>query len=246
MSGGLSGKVALVTGSSKGIGKAIALGFAQAGATVCLLARTQEDLDQVLATAPAGFGLIAARADVTEPESLRQGFARCAEAFGGLDILVVNAGISAEPRTVEDSDPARWRQTLDTNLFGAYLTANIGIPYLRKRGGGNIIVLGSGMGHRGMPGSSAYSCSKAGVSMLVRVLAEELREHGISVNELIPGPVDTGFNPAALSALIDSPEGAVEWNKRPEDVVPLALFLAQQPRLGPTGQTFSLMRRIMG
>lgn len=158
----------------------------------------------------------------------------------------MNAGISAEPRTVEDSDPARWRQTLDTNLVGAYLTAKIGIPYLRQRGGGHLIVLGSGMGQRGMPGSSAYSCSKAGVSMLVKVLAEELREHGISVNELIPGPVDTGFNQAALSTLMDSPEGAVEWNKQPEDVVPLALFLAQQPPLGPTGQTFSLMRRIMG
>ena len=165
---------------------------------------------------------------------------------GGLDILVINAGISTEPRMVEDSEPKAWRQTLETNLVGAYLTAKAAIPHLRQRGGGNIIVLGSGMGHKGMKGSSAYSCSKAGLSMLVKVLAEELREHGISVNELIPGPVDTGLNPAALSTIMTSPDGAVEWNKKPEDVLPLALFLAQQSQLGPTGQIFSLMRRILG
>jgi 3-oxoacyl-[acyl-carrier protein] reductase len=245
LSGELTGKVALVTGASKGIGRALALGFAHAGAHVCLVARTQGDLEKVVADAPAGPVAVAVNADVTDPGSLQHAFAQCAESFGGLDILVVNAGISTEPRTVEDSGFALWRQTLETNLYGAYLTVKYAIPHLRRRGGGNIIVLGSGMGRRGMKGSSAYSCSKAGLSMLVRVLAEELREHGISVNELIPGPVGTGFNPAALSTVMDSPEGSVEWDKLPEDVVPLALFLAQQPRLGPTGQTFSLMRRIM-
>lgn len=245
MSGGLTGRVALITGAGKGIGRAIALGYASEGAKVCLLARTEADLEKVIATAPAGSSLLAVTADVTEPDSLKIALARCAESFCGLDILVVNAGISTEPRTVEDSDPVRWRQTLETNLIGAYLTVKAATPYLRQRGG-NIIVLGSGMGHRGMKGSSAYSCSKAGLSMLVRVLAEELREHGISVNELIPGPVDTGLNPAALSSIMASPEGSVEWNKTPEDVLPLALFLAQQPLLGPTGQTFSLMRRILG
>jgi 3-oxoacyl-[acyl-carrier protein] reductase len=165
---------------------------------------------------------------------------------GGLaGIVVANAGICTEPRTAGGSAFALWRQTLETNLYGACLTAKYAIPHLRQRGGGHSIVLGSGMGRRGMKGSSAYSCSKAGASMPVRVLAEELREHGISVNQLIPGPVGTGLNPAALSAVTDSPEGSAEWNKQPEDVVPLALFLAQQPRLGPTGQTFSLMRRIV-
>ncbi len=245
MSGGLTGKVALITGASKGIGRAIALGYASEGAKVCLLARTDVDLEKVIAAAPAGSSLLAVTADVTDPDSLKIALARCAESFGGLDILVVNAGISTEPRTVEDSDLVRWRQTLETNLIGAYLTVKAAIPHFRQRGGGNIIVLGSGMGHRGMKGSSAYSCSKAGLSMLVRVLAEELREQGINVNELIPGPVDTGLNPAALSTIMASPEGSVEWNKTPEDVLPLALFLAQQPLLGPTGQTFSLMRRII-
>jgi 3-oxoacyl-[acyl-carrier protein] reductase len=245
LSGSLTGKAALVTGASKGIGRTLALGFAQAGARVCLVARNLGDLDKVVTAAPAGSVVVAVKADATDPGSLQHAFAQCAESFGGLDIVVVNAGISTEPRTVEDSDFALWRETLETNLYGAYLTAKYAIPHMRRRGGGNIIVLGSGMGHRGMKGSSAYSCSKAGLSMLVRVLAEELREDSISVNELIPGPVDTGFNPAALSTIMDSPEGSVEWNKQPEDVLPLALFLAQQPRLGPTGQTFSLMRRIM-
>ena len=101
--------------------------------------------------------------------------------------------------------------------------------------------VGSGMGHRGLAGSSAYSCSKAGLWMLTRVLAMELWEDRISVNELIPGPVSTEMNPARLDG--SSSLGASEWAKAPDDVVPLALFLATQPDVGPTAQSFSLMRR---
>lgn len=244
--GALDGKTALVTGAGKGIGRAIALGYAREGARVGLLARTAADLQAATALAPDVGRLLALPADVTQPEALEQAFARFVEAFGGLDILVINAGVATEPRTVEDSDPARWRQTLDTNLFGAYLTAKFAIPHLRRRGGGKIILLGSGLGHKGLKGSSAYSSSKAGLSLLSKVLAEELREFGISVNELIPGPVATDAPAAATSSIIASPEGAAEWNKQPEDVLPLALFLAQQPPLGPTGQIFSLLRRVLG
>lgn len=210
------------------------------------MARTTTDLHTTINEYSRPEQLLALPADVTQAETLQQAFAQFVEHFGGLDILVINAGIATEPRTVENSDPVLWRQTLDTNLFGAYLTARFAIPYLRQRGSGNIILLGSGMGHKGMQGSSAYSSSKAGLSLLSKVLAEELRQYQINVNELIPGPVNTQVSPAALTSVLQSPEGSVEWNKQPEDVLPLALFLAQQPPLGPTGQIFSLLRRVLG
>jgi 3-oxoacyl-[acyl-carrier protein] reductase len=103
--------------------------------------------------------------------------------------------------------------------------------------------VGSGVGHRGLPGSSAYACSKAGLWMLTRVLAQELAAYNISVNELIPGPVATDMTgaQAAQRQGVFGIEG--EWVKSPDDVVPLALFLATQPPIGPTAQSFSLMRR---
>ena len=130
--------------------------------------------------------------------------------------------------------------TVQVNLIGVYYTCKYAIPDLKGKGG-HIIVIGSGMGHREGGAGSAYSASKAGAWMLARALATELRPHGICVNELIPGLVDTDIltdaERPADSALI------TEWFKQPADVVPLALFLATQPPTGPTAQSFSLMRR---
>ena len=137
-----------------------------------------------------------------------------------------------------ESDPVVWSQTVAINLTGAYHCAKAAIPYLKARGGGKIITIGSGMGRRGAPGSSAYSVSKAGLWMLTRVLGQELRGDNISVNELIPGPVNTAMMPANGSRTFDG-----EWFKEPEEVAPLALFLAGAPDGGQTAQSFSLMRR---
>ena len=105
-------------------------------------------------------------------------------------------------------------------------------------------MMGSGIGHRGRIGNSAYACAKSGVWMLTRVLSEELWEDGISVNELIPGPVNTPGAKLSWSQE-KNPVNAIgsEWVKEPEDVVPLALFMATQPNTGSTAQTFSMMRR---
>ena len=165
---------------------------------------------------------------------------RAVEAFGGLDLLVANAGTTAHG-PVEGSDPEKWWRVLEVNLLGAYLCARAAIPHLKARGSGKIITIGSGMGQRAYAEASAYGCSKAGLSMLTRVLAAELWEHDISVNELIPGPVITAMNPVGPGS--PSRFGEIEWNKKPEDVVPLALFLATQPARGPTGQKYSLTRR---
>jgi 3-oxoacyl-[acyl-carrier protein] reductase len=239
----LKGQVAVVTGAGRGIGKAIAIGFARAGARICCAARSQDQiLNTVTEARNLGAQAIAQVTDVTNLDSVSSLFSAAETAFGGVDIVVVNAGISSNPRkTVEAGDPEAWRHTIEVNLMGAYYTAKAAIPHLRRRGGGKIILLGSGLGHRGLPERSAYACSKAGVWMLTRVLALELQSSDISVNELIPGPVATTVTPENAQQL--SGVGGSEWLKQPEDVVPLALFLASQPKTGPTAQSFSLMRR---
>ncbi len=238
----LAGKVALVTGASKGIGRAIAIGYANGGATVCCAARSGNELISVVSEIVADGGrAIAAITDVTDEEDVQRLMAETVATLGGLDILVINAGGSFEQATVAASDLDNWRDTIDLNLFGAYYCARAAVPYLKTRGGGKIITVGSGLGHKGMAGGSAYACAKAGLWMFTRVLAQEVAGDGISVNELIPGPVDTGLMTDTFRTNVVQKQG--EWLKEPEDVVPLALFLATQPDIGPTAQSYSLMRR---
>lgn len=238
----LRGKVAVVTGAGRGIGRAIATAYALAGASVCCCARTETEILETVSDIRKAGGRAAARVlDVTDEQSVHSMFEYTVEKFNGVDILVVNAGISLNASVME-SEPDQWQGVLQTNLFGAYLTARAAVPHLRQKGGGAIIFIGSGLGHRGIANTSAYACSKAGVWMLTRVLAQEVMADNIRVNELIPGPVKTGINPQDEDELRNQ-LGYDEWIKTPEDVVPLALFLATQPDQGPTAQSFSLMRR---
>lgn len=240
----LTGKVAVITGAGRGIGRAIALAYAGAGAGVVCAARTEAEIAATVQeiTTQGGNGL-AIPTDVTEPAAVDRLFQQSADHFGGIDIVVINAGINPDRRTVAESDPVAWRLTLETNLVAPYYCAKAALPYLQQRGAGKIIFIGSGMGHRSGGGNSAYACSKAGLWMLTRVLAQEVWQDKISVNELIPGPVETN-----MTATGDARQGVAfttssEWIKQPDDVIPLALFLATQPDIGPTAQSFSLMRR---
>ena len=240
----LKNKIAVVTGAGRGIGRAIAIAYARAGASVACAARTQSEIDDTVSTVVADGGqAIAVQTDVTDLRSVSHLFETVAQHFNGVDILVINAGANYDRRPVEDSVPLDWQRTLVVNLVGAYYCAQAAIPYMKARGAGKIITIGSGLGHRGTAGNSAYACSKAGLWMLTRVLAQELWAYNISVNELIPGPVNT-----TIDAGHPVPQQSVlgfesEWVKMPEDVTGLALFLATQPDIGPTAQSFSLMRR---
>jgi NAD(P)-dependent dehydrogenase (short-subunit alcohol dehydrogenase family) len=237
-------KVAIVTGAGRGIGHTIAMAYARAGAAVCCAARTATELEAtVQAITAAGGQALAVPTDVSQLAAVQHMVQTTVATFGGLDILVINAGVNPDRRSIEDSNPAAWQVTLEVNLLGAYYCAHAAIPALKQRGAGKIITIGSGLGHRSPAGNAAYACSKAGLWMLTRVLAQELWPYNISVNELIPGPVLTSMDGQLASQRqgvfgIDS-----EWVKTPEEVVPLALFLATQPTIGPTAQSFSLMRR---
>ena len=241
----LEGKVAVVTGAGRGIGRAIAIAYAREGARVGCAARTTSEIENtVRQIEDAGGSALAIQTDVTKLESVEAMFSEAAEFFGGIDIVVVNAGGRLDNGRIDDGDSEMWLATLEVNLVAAYYTIRSAIPHLKARGCGKIITVGSGIGHRGRVASSAYACAKAGLWMLTRVPAQELWQYDISVNELIPGPVDTR-SPAYTTP---RPEGSVhniesEWVKSPEDVTQLALFLATQPDRGPTAQSFSLMRR---
>jgi 3-oxoacyl-[acyl-carrier protein] reductase len=238
----LRGRIALVTGASRGIGRAIAQGYADAGAEVVLAARTPDELDDVAATVRARGGTATAvPTDVTVPDQVERLFERIDD-LGGLDLAVLNAGGLPGRGPIEDADVAVWDATIALNLTAAFLCARASIPRLRARGGGKIIMVGSGIGHRGVPEFSAYACAKAGQWMLTRVLGQELQGSGIAVNELIPGPVATTIGRGNETAA-GTGAFAGEWMKSPDDVVPLALMLATFPDHGPSAQSFSLMRR---
>jgi 3-oxoacyl-[acyl-carrier protein] reductase len=251
--GALQGKVAVVTGAGRGCGEAIAVGFARAGARVCCVSRTQSEIDAVVKLIEAEGGTaIGIATDVADLCSVETMFERVIESFGGLDVLVLSHGVALSLAKIEDTDPHDWKRTVEINLIGTYYCARTATPYLKSRGAGKIIVLGSGQGHQGTAATSAYASSKAGTWALVQSLAAELVGFNISVNELLPGNVktklydDTFEQLAAVTPVGTTPVAARrshEWLKKPEDVVPLALFMACQPDVGPTAQSFSLMRR---
>ncbi len=239
MTHALRGKVAVITGAGRGIGRAIALAYANAGASVVCGARSRSEIDETVSMIEAAGGMATACAvDVGDYAAVQQLFAHANQAHGGVDIVVGNAGVGGQGRRLQNADPAKWANTIQVNLVGAFHTVHAAIPLLRARGSGKIILIGSGSRKGAGPGMSDYAASKIGLWKMTEVLAVELQEYNISVNELIPGPVKT-----AMTGFGETKFPAGEWVKEPEDLVPLALFLATQPDIGPTAQSFSLMRR---
>jgi 3-oxoacyl-[acyl-carrier protein] reductase len=193
MAGRLAGKKALVTGGSRGIGLAIAIEYARQGADVGLLSRSREDLEvaasRVRHAAPDVRVAVTA-ADVSDLPAVEAAVARTAEALGGVDVVVNAAGI-ASLGDIDEMPPDQWRRQIEVNLMGSYHVARAVWPYLKKQGGGSIIMVSSGSGRRAHAGWSAYCASKFGVMGLVNALCKEGRPYGIRCNVICPGPTDT-------------------------------------------------------
>ena len=188
----LKGKVAVVTGSTKGIGRAIAAALVAEGVGTVVSSRTAGDVERTVADLAARGPAKAAglACDVRDHGQVRRLMAFAVERFGGLDILVNNAGIGGQGN-VADLDPAVWRAVIDTNLTGVFYCCHEAIPLMRARGGGYIINMSSLAGINAFPGSSAYNASKFGLNGFSEALFQEVRHDGIRVSYVMPGSVAT-------------------------------------------------------
>jgi 3-oxoacyl-[acyl-carrier protein] reductase len=243
----LAGKVALVTGGGRGIGRATALALARGGADVAVVARSSGEIEAVAEEVRAlGRRSVAVPCDVTRYDVCVEAIRRGVGELGRLDILVNNAGGGEERKPTLQSDPARWAHTVEVNLVGVYYMTHAALPHLIAAGGSKIVNVGSGMGHVAAPGNLSYNVAKAGVWMFTQGLALEVWDHGIDVNEVVPGPVLTRLTEGQFLPGAAPPFAPSERVKGPEEVAELILWLACQRPGGPTGQTFSLARRPLG
>ncbi len=239
----LSGKVALITGASSGIGRATALLFAQQGAQLVVTARRQSELDTLVAQIEAMDGKALAIAGDVNDEALAEALVSAAiERFGGLDIAFNNAGTVGAMKPAVQMSLAEWRDTLDTNLTSAFLGAKYQAPALIARGGGSLIFTSSFVGHTvGVAGMAAYAASKAGLVGLAQTLAVELGAHGIRANAILPGGTDTAMNfanaPGASPDLLAYLQNlhALKRLARPEEIARSVLHLASDAASFITG-----------
>jgi 2-keto-3-deoxy-L-fuconate dehydrogenase len=190
----LDGRRALVTGASRGIGKAIARLFSAEGASVALLARDGERLASLAAELGAAGGkAVAVPADVSRPDETGAAVQRASEALGGLDTLVNAAAVDCEWKPTAELSVESWDETVAVNLSGTFYVCRAALPRLAAGGGGVIVNVTSVAAHRVWPKDGAYGASKAGVEMLTRTIAVEYATQGIRANNLAPGVIDTGM-----------------------------------------------------
>ena len=237
MTQSLMGRVVVVTGGSKGIGRGIAQVFAEAGAKVAILARNA--IQAQAAASEIGYGAIGVAGDVTSGDSIRAGYAEVVKRLGNIDVLCANAGIFP-PARLEEMTEAQWDEVIDTNLKGTFLSVQAAIPYLKTSDQGRIVLTSSITGPvTGFPGWTHYGASKAGQLGFMRTACIELAKYGITVNAVMPGNIITeGL--AALGADYQASMAASVPLKRlgtVADIGHAALYFASKEAGFVTGQT---------
>ena len=240
----LENKVAAVTGSSLGIGRAIALAFGREGASVAINYRShpEEGQEAVQEIEKGGGKAISVQADVSEPEGVKRLIQQTVKEFGRLDVMVNNAGIEQKIPFLETPLEV-WEKVISVNLTGVWLGCQEAASQMVSQGdGGRLINVSSVHEDLPMPTNSTYCAAKGGVRMLMRTIAVELAPHGITVNNIAPGAIETSINinldehpDQRHEVLSEIPLGRIG---RPEDVASLAVFLASDASSYSTGSTF--------
>ena len=234
----LTGKIALITGASKGLGKAMALALSRAGASIALVSRDESKLSEVHSEIAAHGTSEIFVADVRQESQVDRLEKEIAARFGKIHILINNAGINIR-KNLTDFALEEWQSVMDTNLTSVFLMCRAFVPHMKGAGYGRILNLTSIMSHVSLPQRTAYSASKTGVLGLIRALALELAADGITVNGISPGPFATEMN----LPLLQNPEANAQflanipvgrWGKV-EDIGSLALFLCSDAAAFITG-----------
>ena len=220
----LSDKIAIVTGGTRGIGRAIAQALVRAGAHVAITARNEAEISTAVSQLnSAGNGRVTGYVcDVRDYDAVKSVFEEFAKESGGLDILINNAGVGIFA-PVESMSPEDFRAVLETNVFGVFYCCHEAIPLMKQRGGGYVINISSLAGANPHPEMAAYNASKFGLNGFSEALMQEVRHDGIKVSYIMPGSVNTHFGG-------DEPNDEKSWQLQPDDIAQVVMDLLEHPQ----------------